>query len=271
MRRLAYALLCLGVLARARAAEICHYAGSTDYAGRLALTTTATLRSGTTSVDVAADFEATSMVFLHLHYLVEEISQWRGGAMQQVAMNTRYAVNGHVVRQHWDKFDRAGQAFLAERVQGKTLTDFTRKHPEFAAHWGRDDFGRPWLGDYDKAAAERRTDLDLTQAPAGVRAPLAFAFYWVRFLPPDVADIPVFLPGFKADKLADVPILGTKDAKGTLWRAKLHYDWFSDSPASTAAARVSADRRLQVFAFDVHGARGSARGTIHQEGCSGTP
>ncbi len=263
-------LFCLAA-APAAASEVCRYTGVTDYAGHLTLTTTATTNGGATTVDVAADFEATSMVFVHLRYLVEEISLWRDGRMQYVAMNTRNAVNGHVVRQLWDKFDRVGQTLQGQRVQGKTLADFAHKHPGFAAHWDRADFARTWLDDFPRGAPERRPDLDLEPAPQAVRPPMALAFYWVRFLPPGGAAVPVFMPGFKADKSLELDISGHATAAGTVLRAPLHYDWFNASPVSTVAARVSPDHHLQILAFDVHGPRGAARGVIHQEFCSGTP
>jgi hypothetical protein len=253
------------------AAELCRYAGATDYAGHLALTTTATSHNDTTTVDVTADFEATSMIFVHLHYLVEEISLWRGGVMHQVAMNTREAVNGHVVRQLWDRFLRSGQTLQGQRVQGKTLADFVRKHPGFATHWNSADFARPWLDDFAQGAPERRPDLDFGPAPPGLRSPLALAFYWVRFLPPGGANIPVFMPGFKTDKSLEVQISSATTASGTVLRAPLRYDWFSPTPVSTVAARISPDHHMQILAFDVHGARGAARGAIHQEFCAGTP
>ncbi len=40
----------------------------------------------------------------------------------------------------------------------------------------------------------------------GLSSPLAMAFYWIRWLPRGGDEVPVFLPGFKADKLVDVPV-----------------------------------------------------------------
>jgi hypothetical protein len=255
----------------AAATELCHYTGVTDYAGRLTLTTAATTAAGATTVDVAADFEATSMMVLHLHYMVEEISLWRDGVMQHVAMNTRDAVNGHVVRQLWDRFDRVNGTLQGQRIQGKTPADFARKHPGFAAHWTRADFAHPWLADFAHGAPERRPDLDFSPAPPTLRPPMALAFYWVRFLPPGGATVPVFMPGFKADKSLELAIAGHPTASGAVLRAPLRYAWFSAAPLSTVAARVSPDHHLQILGFEVHGPRGSARGAIHQETCSGTP
>jgi hypothetical protein len=83
--------------------------------------------------------------------------------------------------------------------------------------------------------------------------------------------VPVFLPGFKADRLAVVPIAGTPSAGGMLWRAPLRYPALSERPASTATALTSPDGHLLQLAFQLHGARGSARGRISQEGCEGAP
>src|SRR5215472_12209402 len=192
----------------ASAAEVCRYTGSTDYDGRVAVTTDVTESNGITRIDVAGDFEATTMFWYRIHYLLEEVSTWRGGELQSVSMNSRYLLGDHVVRQSWDDFRRGGDGLQAYRVQGKTLADFRLKHPGFARHWDPATFGQPWLRDYPSAPPERRADLDLTRAPAGLRSPLALAFYWIRWLPRGEQTVPVFLPGFKQERLVELPIAG---------------------------------------------------------------
>jgi hypothetical protein len=86
------------------------------------------------------------MLWLRIHYLVEEISTWRAGEMERLAVNTRYLVGEHIVRQQWDTFQRSrGGGLLAHRVQAKTLADFRRRHPGFVRHWDPATFGSPWL------------------------------------------------------------------------------------------------------------------------------
>jgi hypothetical protein len=260
-------------MAGASAHEICRYAGTTDYDGQVAVTTDVTEADGTTRVDVAVTFEATSMLFFRLRYLVEEISLWRGGELRELAANTRSFLGGRVTRQVWDDFRRQPGGLLAWRVQAKSSEDFRRLHPGFAAHWDPQSFGQPWQQDFAAAPPERRPDLDLRAAslPVGLRSPLALAFYWVRWLPRRGADVPVFLPGFKHDLLVDLPVTTTHQEDGTLLRAELHHSALSSSPPSTATAWISGKGLLQRLAFDLHAQAGSGSGLIMARGCEGTP
>jgi hypothetical protein len=259
--------------ADASVAEVCRFAGTTDHAGQVAITTDVSATNSTIRVDVAATFESTTMIWFHVHYLVEEISIWRAGELETVAVNIRYLVGTRIIRQQWDTFQRDKDAMRAHRVQAKTLADFRRRHPGFVRHWDPATFGQPWLDDYQAASPERRADLDLTGAPPSpkLRSPLALAFYWVRWLPPGGQDVAVFLPGFKADRLLDLPITAAGWTGGTLWQVPLRYPALSERPASTATAWTSRDGHLLQFAFDLHEPRGSARGLIRQDGCEGAP
>ena len=272
---------CAAVLACTRpasASEVCRFAGTTDYAGHLAVTTDVSAAGDVIRVDVVLIFEAAPMPFLAIRYLIEEISTWRAGEMQSVAVNTRYLFGDSIVRQQWDDFQRGPDGLQARRVQAKTLDDFRLRHPGFVAHWDPATFGRPWLEDYPSATPERRPDLDLggSSLSPGLRSPFAMAFYWVRFLPPGGGDVPVFLPGFKADRLADLPIVAAPAAGGMLWHAPLRYPALTGPSAFTAAASNAtavtlADRHLLQLAFEVHSWLGAGQGLIHQEGCEGVP
>jgi hypothetical protein len=255
------------------AAEVCRFAGNTDFAGHIAVTTDVTATNDVTTVDVALRFESTTMFWLHIHYLVEEVSTWSAGEIQTVAVNSRYLVGDHIVRQQWDKFQRDTDGLQAYRVQAKTLADFRRRHAGFVQHWNPATFGQPWLHDYQSASAERRADLDLKGSllPAGLRSPLAMAFYWVRWLPQGGQNVPVFLPGFKAEPVMYLPITAASSAGGVVWRAPLRYSALSERPASTATAWTSPDGHLLQLAFELHESRRSARGLINQEGCDGAP
>ena len=257
----------------ASASEVCHYTGSTDYDGHVTVTTNVTESDGITRVDAVGAFEATTMFWLHIHYLLEEVSTWRGGELQSVAVNSRYLVGNRVVRQSWDDFHRGSDGLQAYRVQGKTLADFRRQHPKFAQHWDPETFGQPWVRDYPSASPERRPDLDLTDSPlpSGLRSPLAMAFYWVRWLPRGEQTVPVFLPGFKKDRLVDLPIAAVASPDGTVWEAPLRHSALSPRPVSVASAQISPDRHLLRLAFEVHGSRGSGRGLITGAGCDGKP
>jgi hypothetical protein len=259
--------------ADASAAEVCHYTGSTDYDGHVTVTTDVTESGGITRVDVVGAFEATTVFWLRVHYLIEEVSTWRDGELQSVSMNSRYLLGDHIVRQSWDDFRLGKDGLQAYRVQGKTLADFRLKHPGFAQHWDPATFGQPWIRDYRSAPPDRRADLDLedAQLPSGLRSPLALAFYWVRWLPRDEQTVPVFLPGFKKERLVVLPIAAVPSSGGIVWRAPLHHSTFSEMPASVATARISPDRHLLQLAVEVHGSSGSGRGVITEHGCDGKP
>jgi hypothetical protein len=255
----------------ASADEVCRFAGTTDYDGHVAVTTDVAATDGVTRVGVAVTFDSTTVFWLHVHYLIEEVSTWRAGELERVAVNSRYLLGGHIVRQQWDDFQRGADGLQAHRVQAKTLADIRRRHPGFVQHWDPATFGQPWLHDYQSASPERRADLDLkgSPLPSGLRSPLAMAFYWVRWLPRGGQDVTVFLPGFKTERLVDLQIAAASSTGGTLLRAPLRYSALSDTPVSTATARTSPDRHLLQLAFELHGSRGSARGLINQEGCEG--
>ena len=256
----------------AAAAEVCRFTGSTDYAGHLVVTSTVAAENGDTIVDVAAAFDSTSMFLFGVHYRLEEVSVWRGGQLENVAVNSRYLLGHRIVRQYWDEFRRAADGMQAERVAAKTLDDLRRLHPDFVQHWDPASFGLPWVREYPSAAPERRIDLDLhAPLPPALRSPLALTFYWIRWLPHTGQDAPVFLPGFKANRLIEVPIAPTQAAEGISWRAVLHYPTLNEHQPSTASALVSPDGHLLRIAFELHTSYGSGRGDIALQGCDGPP
>ena len=254
------------------AAEVCRYAGATSHAGQVAVRTEVTDAGGAVTVNATLALTATTAWFFDLQYLAQEISVWRGGELQSLAVNARYAVDGRIRRQQWDVFVRGPGGLEARRVQAKTLAEFQRRHPGFASHWAPATFGQPWLQDYAGAAPERRPDLDLPQPalPPGLRPPLALAFYWSRWLPPGGGTVPLFLPGFKHDARAGVPVAAATPGEGwRRWQAPLRHAALSAAPASTADAWVSPDGRLLQLAFDAHAPLGSAQGVIRAQGCQG--
>jgi len=260
----------------ARASEVCHFAGTTDYSGRLEVTTNVNARvtDGTTTVDVIARFIATPWPLIHIHYLMEEISTWKSDQLQGVAANTRYLVDGHIVRQVWDLFDHGTNGLEAYRLQGKTLDDIRRKFPAFARHWDPADLGQPWLQDYRLAGAERRPDLDLPASSVGpdLRSPLALAFYWSRWIPRSGQTAMVFLPGFKKDKRLDLMIAAAEPSRDgqQVWQTSIRYPALSMTHASTAKAWVSTDRHLLQLTGSVQGGSYTGDGVIRQESCEGT-
>ncbi len=258
----------------ASAAETCRFVGTTDYDGQLVIEARSTQADGAIRVDVRLQLDARPLPLIHTHYLMQEISTWRPDGLAQVAVNSRYSFNDRIIRQQWDVYDRVADGLDAYRVQGKRLADFRRHHPGFVAHWDPATFAVPWLEDYDRAAAERRPDLDLRHDMTSVRSPLALAFYWLRWLPRQGEVVPVFLPGFKEQKLAELAIGASSEAPTagqSDWQAPLHYPGLSLSRPSIASARTSSDRHLLQLFFDLHGVDHSARGTIRQVGCIGTP
>jgi hypothetical protein len=97
------------------------------------------------------------------------------------------------------------------------------------------------------------------------------AFYWIRWLPRGEQTVPVFLPGFKKERLVNLTIAVVPSSSGTVWQAPLHHSAFSEKPVSVATAQISPDRHLLRLAFEVHGSRGSGRGLITADGCDGQP
>ncbi len=255
------------------AADMCRFAGTTEPTGQISVRADVTARDGAIRVDVAAVYHTTTLFWIDVQYMVEEVSVWRAGRLETVGANTRYLLGGKVIRQTWDVFRRDRDALRGYRVQGKVLADFGSKFPGFVQHWDPANFGQPWLDDYQTAPPERRADLDLDSPPPseGRLTPLAFAFYWIRWLPPGHRNVSVFLPGFKADKAVDLPIRAEDSAGGTLWQMPLRYRALNAAQASTATVRLSPDRHIQQLAMDVHALRGSGTGLLTQQGCQGTP
>ena len=253
----------------AQAAEVCRYAGFASHRGQATVQTEVTSAGGLLTVNVLARLTAAPWRLWEIQFLAQEVSTWRNGELQSVAVNGRYSVNGRAKRQQWDVFARTPDGLQATRVQAKTLRDFARRHPAFAVHWDPAQFGRAWLADYPAAQPERRTDLDLPRAamPAGTRTPFALAFYWSRWLPAAGGTVPVFLPGWKRDARLDAPV--TPVAPGR-WRMALRHPAL-DGASSWAEAAVSADHRLLRLTFDVRAPAGDGQGWVDGTGCQGTP
>lgn len=251
------------------AAEVCQYEGAASHSGRIAVRTEVSSAGGLTTVDATLALTV-SMWLFDVQYQMHETTTWRGNEVQGIAVNTRYRLDGRIKRQQWDVWTRGPAGLEARRIQGKSLDDMARQHAAFAAHWPVAAFGQPWLADWERAAPDRRTDLDLRPAPPGVRTPLALAFYWSRWLPRAGGGAPVFLAGFKRDALAAVAF-GPAAAGGTaeVWRASLRHAALDVRPASAVAAWVSADAHLQQLAFEVHAPLGSGEGVVRASGCQG--
>nr|WP_321986216.1 hypothetical protein [uncultured Lichenicoccus sp.] len=259
----------LSLAAPASADEVCRYAGSSDYGGRLAIEARSVAGEGGLHLDVRLQLDAAPLPLVHTHYLMQEISVWHRDGLAQLAVNSRYRFNDHVVRQQWDVYDRSPTGLAAWRVQGKRAAEFRRQHPGFARHWDPAGFGAPWLADYATAAPARRPELDLAHDMRPVRVPLALAFYWLRWLDrPGM--VPVYLPGFKEQKLIDLAIAAGGSPTSRTWKTTPHYPGLSPSQASTVEATMSADRHLLRLGFDLHGVEHSARAALALAGCTGT-
>jgi hypothetical protein len=262
--------------AHARAGEVCQYAGTSDYDGRIAVTaiTNTDAANGTTTVDVRLGFKGTPFPFVHTNYLMQEISIWKATELQTLAVNTRYHVDGHVVREIWDVFVRGSDGLNAYRLQAKTPDEFRSKHPAFVEHWYPAAFGQPWLQDYWRANPERRRDLDLPASSAvpDIRSPLALAFYWGERFPRAAHAATVFLPGFKKDKSVTLTIApaGPPHDGAQPWVTSVRYPALDTNRPSTAEAWVSADRHLLQLTVQVKMQDRSANGVIRLEGCTDT-
>ena len=236
----------------ARASEVCHFAGTTDYSGRIEVTTNVNARvtDETSTVDVTVYFTATPWPLVHIRYLMQEVTTLKSGQLQSVATNSRDLVDDHIGRQIWDLFDRGTDGLEAYRLQGKTLDDFRRKYPAFVRHWDAANVGQPWIQDYRLTSAERRPDLDLPASSVGpdLRSPLALAFYWSRWIPRSGQAATVFLPGFKKDKRLDLTIGAAEPSRDGQQRAATAWAALSlssqviarSAPASASATAIAA-------------------------------
>ena len=256
----------------AHGAEICRFAGHTDYSGRLSVTTIdQRTADGTVTVDVLGMFQGSPWPFVHIRYLMEELSRWRSGQLQDVAVNTRYLVDGHIVRQLWDDYTADVSGMTAYRLEGSPA-QIQQKHPGFIRHWDPATFGEPWLEDFRSAHPDRRRDLDLPVSAMrpDLRVPLALAFYWSRWPPPRAQTVDVFLPGFKKDKIADLTVQpdGPPGDGWQQWRIAVRYPGLSMTEPSTATARVSTDGHLLQLSGRVISRSLVGHGQIDERGCS---
>jgi len=255
------------------ATEVCHYSGTTSYAGIVSVQTQATRTNGETTIDVAARVNARTFGVVDWQYLYQEIGVWRDGELQTVGVNHRYSLAGMIRRQQWDVFRRASEGMAAWRVQAKTPADFREKHPGFMRRWDPATFGQPWLDDYASAPPERRADLDLSKAsmPQGLGTPLLMAFYWVRWAGQQPRTVPLFLPGFKRDARIDVKVssLGLEPGGLEHLRASARHPQLSETQISTGDAWISPDHHLVRVTFDARSDHASAHGELHLDGCQG--
>lgn len=269
-RRLALALVFVALAPPAAATEVCRFEGTISRDGRVAVRTEVTGDGESITVDVTVALNVSAW-FAEWRYLGQEISTWRGGELQSVAVNARTVVDERIKRQQWDVFVRRPGGFEAYRVQAKTLADFQRLHPRFVRHWPLASFGQSWLPDYAASGAERRPDLDLPASAVapGLRSPLALAFYWSRFLAPEAGAAPVFLPGFKRNARTELDFGPAQEGEG--WRrrqAPLRHPALGTG-SSSVAAWVSPDGHLLQLALDVHASAGSGQAVIRAQGCQG--
>ena len=259
----ACAALLLALLPGAAVAEVCTYTGAASHDARATVETDTSEAGGLLTVRVLARMRASAWLW-EVEYLMDEVSTWRGGNLQSVAVNNRYILDGRPRRQQWDVLVRMPDGLQAQRVQSTSAQEFQRRHTRFAANWDPARFGQPWLQDYAAAGPERRTDLDLPRAglAPGLRTPLALAFYWSRFLPATGGTVPVVLPGWKRDARVDEPVQPTGPGR---WRMTLRHP--AVRPGSWADATVSPDHRLLRLTFTVRAQAGDAEGWVALEGC----
>lgn len=255
------------------AAEICRFAGEADFAGRAEVTTIAAEANGLLRVQVDARFNATWLAVLHIQHLLQETSTWKGGQLQSVAINTRDMLGNRPTRQQWDIFQLTPHGFVAHRIEGKNGKEFSHKFPLFAAHWTPASFGAPWEQDFWRAGAERRPDLDLpaTQVFPSLTPPLALAFYWLPHLVRTDQTVPVFLAGFKHDKVIAVVLQDTPAPSGMVWQTAVRYPGLSDNDPSIVRGLVGADGQIEQLAVRVHRSGQSAQGSLRALGCGGSP
>ncbi|HSU05628.1 MAG TPA: hypothetical protein VLI93_08650 [Acetobacteraceae bacterium] len=277
-RRTSASLACLAAVylyaASPAAAEVCRFTGTTNDGGQLAVTNmiSANPADGTTMVDVIGRFRDTPIPFVHLNYMMEEISTWKAGQLRLLAVNTRYLVDGRIIRQLWDIFQPGPRGLEAYRIQAKTPDTLQREHPAFIRHFDPASFGQPWIDDFRSARPDRRADLDLPAAAMrpNLRPPLAMAFYWTRHMPPGGQSVTVFLPGFKRDKTASLTVAasGLPGDGWQRWDTSVRHPALDMAHASTASAWVSTDGRLLQLAGTFTTRHRTGSGIIREQVCN---
>lgn len=258
----------LGLRPAAASAETCRFAGTTTHDGHVTASTDVTETAGLLTINVTVAFTISAWLS-DARYLSQEITTWRANELQGIALNNRTIVDGQVRRQQWDVWSRTPAGLLARRVQAKTLDDFRAHHPAFVRHWSPAGFGQAWLPDYDAATPVRRPDLDLpaNALPAGLRTPLALAFYWSRYLPPSGGGAPILLPGFKHDARTEVTFGPATPGDGWhRWSAPLRHPALD---SGLAAAWVSSDGYLLQLGLEARSSLGSGQALIRTQGCQG--
>ena len=267
MTRPALLVLVLLGLPGAGRAEICRFGGETSQGGRLAVRTETSEAGGRMTVDVRLEFTVHAWM-TEYRYLGQEITEWTAAGLQSIAVNQRNLADGRVKRQQWDVFARAGDGLEARRAQAKYVADLRQRHAGLMAHWPAESFGRPWLADFARANPERRPDLDLPATDA--RTPLALAFYWSRFLPPEGAAISLVLPSFKRNKTTTLRLGAAVPGEGwRRWSTELQHAGLAGSPASVAAAWVSPENYLMQLGLEVHTRWVSGTAVVRAQGCEG--
>ncbi len=256
-------IFALALAFRAHAMEICTYEGEASYRGHTIVRTEASMEASLLTLRVTGRLTTSPWRLWDVEYLGDEITTWRDGVLASIATNGRYLVNGAVQRQQWDVYRSGAGGLEDSRAQAKRVRDFSARYPGFAVYWPLSAFGQDWLPGFATAPPDRRPDLDLPHPSPALRTPLALAFYWVRYLPPDATAVPVFLPGFKRDAL----VTETVRRAGNSWTMPLRHPALGDA---TMAEAVVVDHHLRRFRIDAHETLGAGQATLSLVACEGS-
>lgn len=238
-------------------AATCTYTGTSSYNGRLTATVTDTETSAALQIDVRIRLDATPWHLWPVQFLAQELSTYRNGTLQSVAINGRWSSGGTLRRQYWDVFTPSYTGLIAQRIQVKRESDLERRHPSFAPYWNPATFAQPWLPTFNIAAPDRRPDLDLptAQIPPGLKPPLALALYWSR--QPLAPTIPIFLPGWKHD----ARLTGTTTHTGQTTRLTLPH------PALSPASFIETTQNPHALHLQAETTAGDGEATLIQTHC----
>ncbi len=252
--RLLAALLLATTPARA---ATCTYTGTSSYNGHITATVTDTETPAGLTIDVRIRLDATPWHLWPVQFLAQELSTYRGGTLQSVAINGRWSSGGTLRRQYWDVFTPTPTGLTAQRIQVKRQADLERRHPPFAPYWNPATFAQPWLPTFATATPDRRPDLDLptTQIPPGLKTPLALALYWSR--QPLPKTIPIFLPGWKHD----ARLTGTTTQPGPITRLTLPH------PALDASSSIETTQNPHTLHLQAQTTAGDGEATLRQIEC----
>ena len=263
----AISLVCLFLFSiTVHADEVFQFRGNSYYSGKMSAQTRVSTSGNTTTVQVLFRIHATAALIVGIDYWMEELTTWSSGELQTAATNTRYMVNDEIKRQSWKAFTKNNNMFEGYKIESKHPDQFKSRYPLLATIWELSSFGKSWLPQFYPSSPDRRSDYDVAVEP-GLQTPLAFAFYYLRFLQ-NAAQVPVFVVGEEREKRVDLVLNSPEQLNGTkVWRVPFRAGPLKTADNKPARAEIGPDQQLHRLKLSMVHTMGSAEGELISEGC----